>query len=353
MKLRLEICFQTAIFMTKSRNYTNKGKRVLILSFLLLSAVSTLTAQVRERKEIIGDGASAEIELKAEDKKSENLTENTEAVEDSKNELAEGEKLAGNEAESESNVPTENVIIDKTVFEKKNFGANELQPPPLFGRKSSAERKIGQNIDVKDTADIENGIDWKSAFKQSLLFLGIQHGYAFTQAKTRRALKGNFFKDYIDSVKSLHGWEDGGRFFTNYIAHPMQGSFTGFILVQNDRKGRQTEFGKSKEYWHSRLKALAWSAAWSTQFEIGPISQASIGNVGLSGKQTYVDIVMTPTAGFGLMLAEDATDKYIIKGIEGRTKNYYVKIFSRMLLNPTRTMANLTRFKLPWYRDNR
>ena len=327
--------------MTKTRNYTNKGKRVLILSFLLLSAVFTLTAQVRERTEIKIDGVSAEIERE----KSEDLAEKNEAVKYSKNEVAQGE--------TEIDAPTERVVIDKTIFEKKNFGADEFQTPKLFGRKRSAESKSRQSNDLKDKADIENGIDWKSAFNQSLLFLGVQHGYAFTQAKTRRALKGKFFKDYIDSVKSLHGWEDGGRFFTNYIAHPMQGSFTGFILVQNDRKGRQTEFGKSKTYWNSRLKALAWSAAWSTQFEIGPISQASIGNVGLSGKQTYVDIVMTPTAGFGLMLAEDATDKYIIKGIERSTNNYYVKIFSRMILNPTRTMANLTRFKLPWYRDNR
>lgn len=335
--------------MTKSSNYTNKGRRVFILSFLLLLAVSTLTAQVRERKEISGDGASAEIERK----ESENLTEKTEAVKDSKNEIAESEKLAENEAESETNTATEKAFIDKAVFEKKNFGASEIQPPPLFGGKRLTDSKSGKNIDVKDTADIENGIDWKSAFNQSLLFLGIQHGYAFTQAKTRRALKGNFFRDYVDSVKSLHGWEDGGRFFTNYIAHPMQGSFTGFILVQNDRKGRQTEFGSSKTYWQSRLKALAWSAAWSTQFEIGPISQASIGNVGLSGKQTWVDIVITPTVGFGMMIAEDAADKYLIKRIEQNFNNYYLKIFSRMLLNPTRTMANLTRFKLPWYRDNR
>lgn len=339
--------------MIKTVNYTNKGRRVFILSFLLLSAVFTLTAQVKERTEIkIGD-TSAEIEQKIEDREAGNLAEKTEAVRTSKNEIAESTKPKKIEAESKNKVDSDKVIIDKSIFEKKIVGSNEFQPPSVFGRRRLTDGKSGQNIDVKDTADIENGIDWKSAFKQSLLFLGVQHGYAFTQAKTRRALKGNFFKDYIDSVKSLHGWEDGGRFFTNYIAHPMQGSFTGFILVQNDRKGRQTEFGKSKEYWNSRLKALAWSAAWSTQFEIGPISQASIGNVGLSGKQTYVDIVMTPTAGFGLMLAEDAADKYLIKGIEGKTKNYYVKIFSRMLLNPTRTMANLTRFKLPWYRDNR
>jgi hypothetical protein len=198
---------------------------------------------------------------------------------------------------------------------------------------------------------LNDGFRWRSAIQQSLLFLAVQHGYALTQPKTRKALKGKFFKDYIDSVKSLRGWEDGGRFFTNYIAHPMQGSFVGFIQIQNDPKGMKQRFGSSADYWRSRMKAFAWSAFWSTQFEIGPISQASIGNVGLSGKQTYVDLVVTPTLGTVMLISEDAIDRFVLERIERKTDNYYLMIFSRMLLNPTRTVANLIRFKLPWHRD--
>jgi hypothetical protein len=192
---------------------------------------------------------------------------------------------------------------------------------------------------------------WGAAFKQSLLFLSVQHGYALTQPKTRRELGGNFFEDYARSVRSLHGWGDGGRFFTNYVAHPMQGSLMGFVQVQNDPAGSRLRFGRTSEYWRSRMKALAWSAAWSTQFEIGPISQASIGNVGLHGKQTYVDLVMTPTAGLGMLVVEDALDRYVIERIERRSHNRYVRILSRMALNPTRSSANLLRFKKPWHRD--
>ena len=194
---------------------------------------------------------------------------------------------------------------------------------------------------------------WSMAINQSLLFLGVQHGYAMTQAKTRHDLRGSFFKDYIRSVKSLHGWEDGGRFFTNYVAHPMQGSLFGFIQIQNDPKGMNLSFDNSNAYWRSRLKALAWSAAWSTQFEIGPVSQASIGNVGLHGKQTYVDLVVTPIGGFGWIVLEDFVDKNIIHMIERRTSgNFYIKIASRTFLNPSRSAANLLRFKTPWYRDS-
>ncbi len=196
------------------------------------------------------------------------------------------------------------------------------------------------------------GFDWSAAMNQSLMFLAIQHGYAIGgQAKTRRALKGPFFRDYFDSVKSLGGWSDGGKFFTNYVAHPMQGSFLGFIQVQNDPRGKGLKISNSPAYWKSRAKALAWSAAWSTQFELGPISQASIGNVGLKGKQTYVDIVVTPTVGIMMLVTEDALDQYLIRRLENWSKNPYVRIFARMLLNPTRTIANVFRFKFPWHRD--
>lgn len=194
---------------------------------------------------------------------------------------------------------------------------------------------------------------WGPAIKQSLLFLGVQHGYALTQPKTRRNLRGPFLKDYFESLGNLKGWADGGRFFTNYIAHPMQGSMTGFIQIHNDPKGMREEFGRSKNYWKSRMKAMAWSAAWSTQFELGPISQASIGNVGKSRKLTYVDLVITPTAGSALLVTEDAMDRYVVRWIERRTNRLAVRIPTRMLLNPTRTCANLLRFKKPWHRDTR
>lgn len=227
---------------------------------------------------------------------------------------------------------------------------------------SFASHKVSANDFAKNSTDhpptsdaqngkIDDGFRWRPALQQAFLFLAVQHGYAMTQPKTREALKGKFFRDYVESVKSLRGWEDGGRFFTNYIAHPMQGSFLGFIQIQNDPKGMKQRFGSSGDYWRSRMKAMAWSAAWSTQFEIGPISQASIGNVGLKGKQTYIDIVITPTVGTAMLITEDALDRFIIERIERATDNYYLMIFSRTLLNPTRTVANLIRFKIPWHRD--
>lgn len=198
---------------------------------------------------------------------------------------------------------------------------------------------------------LRRGFDWRPATEQALLFLAVQHGYALTQPKTRRDLSGPFFGDYFRSVKSLGKWADGGKFFTNYVAHPMQGSLLGFVYVQNDPRGKSARFGRGGAYWRSRLKAVAWSAAWSTQFEIGPVSQASIGNVGLHGKQTWIDLVVTPLGGAVWLVAEDALDRFAVRAVESRTDNILLKIAARMLLNPTRTGANLLRFKKPWHRD--
>lgn len=202
------------------------------------------------------------------------------------------------------------------------------------------------------------GFKWRSALKQYLLFLAVEHGFDLTQEKTRRELKGPFIKDYFRSVKGLGGWDDGGKIFTNYVAHSMGGAAYGFIYVQNDPKGRRQEFGKSKRYWTSRMKAMAWSAACSAQFEIGPLSQASIGNLGLhtpqSGrgkrKMAYIDFVITPTVGTAWMIGEDLAERYILRRTD-KSNNSFLRNTMRVLLTPTRSSANLLRFKKPWYRD--
>lgn len=268
-------------------------------------------------------------------------------------------------AAQEPSIPSASVPIAET-----SRGAETAQPTVIPADSESPRKPLGRfsltyaDLQVKDEPAkteavldtpeaplLNKGFNWSAAVKQSLLFLAVQHGYAMTQPKTREALKGPFFRDYFRSVRSLKGWSDGGRFFTNYVAHPMQGAFLGFVQVQNDPKGRGLRVGNSKEYWKSRAKALAWSAAWSTQFEIGPLSQASIGNVGLKGKQTYVDLVITPTVGTAWLVVEDLLDQHLSRRLEAKFTGRYVRIFARMLLNPVRTMANLIRFEKPWYRD--
>lgn len=199
----------------------------------------------------------------------------------------------------------------------------------------------------------EEGFNWSNATSESMRFLTIQHGIRLTQEKTVDQLSGPFFSDYFDSVAGLKTWRDGDSAFTNYVAHPMQGAVTGYIQVQNDPKGNRASITDGSVYWKSRLKAMAWSAAYSTQFELGPYSEATIGNVGKTpGTMGYVDLIMTPTGGFGMMVAEDAFDHFVVARLE-RSVNPPMMRVLRMVFSPNRTVANLLRFKKPWRRDNR
>jgi hypothetical protein len=196
---------------------------------------------------------------------------------------------------------------------------------------------------------------WRNAFNESMRFVLIEHAFRVAmQPQTRARLGGKFFADYADSVKAVKGWGDGDNWFINYVAHPMQGAMTSFIQIQNDPQGRTLEFANHPMYWKSRLKALAWNTAYSTQFEIGPISESSLGNVGQrKGTSGYVDFVITPVGGFAVTLAEDVLDKYIVSRWEARTDSLKMRGFYRVALNPCRSFANVLRGKSPWHRDTR
>ena len=200
----------------------------------------------------------------------------------------------------------------------------------------------------------QTGTEWGPVQRQSLLFLSMQHGFRLMQEKTTRELSGPFFKDYVNSVKGLQGWGDGDDFVTNYIAHPMQGAVSGFVFVNNNSDSACLEFGKSRRYWKSRLKAFAFAALYGTQFELGPFSEATIGNVGLNpGTSGWVDFVMTPIGGLGWMVGEDAVDRFVIRRLEKKWKRPAAMRIFRMALNPTRSLANVFRLKLPWHRPGR
>lgn len=199
-------------------------------------------------------------------------------------------------------------------------------------------------------------VNWEGILRQSACFLAVEQGFRLgTQGGTRSALKGNFIDDWFKSVTSTSGWGDGDDFLTNYIGHPMAGSVASNIFVNNDSGARELTFSWESPYWDSRLKAMAWAAIYSTQFELGPISEASLGNVGSHGNSMsgFVDLVVTPLGGFGWQVGEDVLDKYLITWIERKTQNRWILLLSRSFLNPTRSFANLMRLEIPWHRETR
>ena len=206
----------------------------------------------------------------------------------------------------------------------------------------------------------DEGVQWKPLVAQSMTFLWIQHTFRFlTEPGTRAEMRGPFFADWFTSVRNTRGWRDGDEFLVNYIGHPMQGSVTNYIYVHNDPKSRELEAGFNKAYFKSRMKAMLFSTVYSTQFELGPLGEAALGNVGRiptpksQHPMAYVDLVITPTLGTAWMMGEDALDGLLIKRLENHVDNRVVRLLVRSFLNPSRSFANVMRGRYPWYRDGR
>lgn len=201
----------------------------------------------------------------------------------------------------------------------------------------------------------QSGVNWNGVMRDSLVFASIQHSFRIaTEPGTREGLKGPFFPGWAHAAGNLHGWSDGDPFYVNYVGHPMQGAVAGYIWAQNDRSYLSAEFGANREYWRSRLRATAFSFAYSALFEIGPYSEASIGNVQSTWpQQGMVDHVVTPAVGMAWMVAEDALDHLVIKRFEEHVENPVLRVFVRGILNPSRSWANMMHFRVPWARDTR
>jgi hypothetical protein len=238
----------------------------------------------------------------------------------------------------------------------------------------------------------KSGVHWISLIGEEFLYITVKTGDRAFQAKTRDNFGGPFFKDwgYILQHINVNRWSDGGKWFTNNVGHPMDGSVYAFIYRRNDDNTRDLRFDlHDREYRKGILKAFLVASLASTESEIGPLSEATIGHVGLKAgwflrgaggtlqgpipqdviglatltKSPYwvrggngtglTDFIMTPFGGIAVMLVEDAVDKYVIERLEQRIHNRYWVATIRCFLNPTRSAGNFFSFASPWHRDSR
>jgi len=198
-------------------------------------------------------------------------------------------------------------------------------------------------------------IDWQGVITDSLRLLSLQHvtRIAF-QDWTRAELGGPFISDWMGSLRAPDTWGDGDHWTVNYLGHALQGAASGFIWLDNEGGLHDPTPGFSKEYWASRGRAAAWAAIYSLQFEFGPLSEASIGNVGLRPEKTgWVDHVVTPVGGLAFLVAEDALDRFVISRIESRTGNKILRALARVVLNPGRSLSTAVQGRRPWARTVR
>ncbi len=195
---------------------------------------------------------------------------------------------------------------------------------------------------------------WKGALGDSTKLLLIEHLTRLFQSKTRRELGGPFAEDYLHSIRLPRTWEDGDVWEVNYLGHPIHGAASSRIWLDHSPVDRSVPFGLSTKYWSSRAIATAWAAGYSLQFEFGPLSEASIGNVGLDPRTTgWVDHVVTPAGALAMTVAEDALDRHFVALVERHTGNRIYRAIIRILFNPSRSLANIAEGHAPWFRYDR
>lgn len=223
---------------------------------------------------------------------------------------------------------------------------------PAFAQDASTRHPVGGESVGASTGAASR--DFAGALVDSFRLVMLEHmmRVAF-QDKTRAELGGPFWRDYRQSIVYPRTWGDTDSWIVNYVGHPIHGAGAGIVWLDHSDKDRAASiFGPG--YLASRARAAAFSAIYSVQFEIGPLSEASIGNVGLEPETAgWVDYVVTPLGAFALMIGEDAIDRYFVRWVEARVKNRIVRATLRLVLGPSRFLANSAGSRLPWYRPDR
>jgi hypothetical protein len=260
------------------------------------------------------------------------------------------------------------VLAHASRTEESAAAAGVVRPPPA---KLTRQEKILS--EAQRNSACEDGtlhgkpcrVSWGRVLGESFLFLAAQHaGNIAMDHDTRIQLTtGDFWQKYQYCVEHYRWsrWKDDDPFGVDYIGHPMMGGLTNSIYEQNDPKQRALSFENTHRYWMGRLKATAYSAVYSAQWKIGPVSEASVGNTGINyyirtrdgvytNETGMQDFFITPIGGLAWNVGEDAIDRFILSHVRHGTKNKWLLLASS-LTTPGKSAANISRFRAPYYRD--
>lgn len=265
------------------------------------------------------------------------------------------------------NIRIQNPIGSQTASGQDELIAKRIEPKQTPALDTSDDFQISQKCFEGKLDKKTCKFHWGPALGQFSEFLGVETGWNLATNKWIRQLTfhGHFVQNYFNAVAgfSFSRWDDENPFYDDYLGHPIMGAIAMDIYIQNDPRGKSLELQNTRAYWHSRFRALLWSALYSLEWKLGPISEASVGNTGgfliydygdhkLTTGTGTVGLVVTPVGGWIWNMAEDATDEHVIARLERKSKNP-LYLFSIQFLNPCRGFSNLLRFKAPWYRDSR
>ncbi len=220
---------------------------------------------------------------------------------------------------------------------------------------------------------------WRGLIWQSVEFDLAENSFRIPSDYVMRDLLAHkpFWHDWIASNHqwNLGRFSDGDDFLVDDIGHPIQGAVSAFIEIQNSPGDSRIEWG-DPGYVRSRFKGFLWATVFSTHEKISPAGEAGVGNDGgftygnqchytctaanfgpgtsdtkYTNNTGWTDFVITPTVGMLWVLAEDVLDKKVSDRL---TEAYPEKFWPKVVrggLNPSRSFANLLRWREPWYRD--
>jgi hypothetical protein len=219
------------------------------------------------------------------------------------------------------------------------------------------------------------GIHWGPLLQQWWLNLVMEQTVRIVkEPKTRNALSGPFFHDWFSTVSMYHfgRWDDDDKFVTSNLGHPMQGAIVAAIFWQNDDHVRFSDQDfHSAAYRKALLHAFLFVTFDAVQFKLGPLSESSIGNVGLPAhwweqagnckkfnlpcdpRTGLNDLVLNEVGGTAMTIGFQWLDKHVQKRIEKRLESRVLIDATRILTNPPQSVANIVRFRAPWFRDSR
>lgn len=208
-------------------------------------------------------------------------------------------------------------------------------------------------------------VHWRQLLISSAVFITWQNtANAYSSYWYRHeTMTGVWLQRYFASVTGYKYtvWSDGNPFLDDYVGHPFMGAITNALWIQNDPKGMTLTFSNTWPYWRSRLRALAFSAVYSTEWKLGPIGESGVGHMGdhledddghIRNETGFVSLVTTPVGGTLWTIAEDILDERVITHLEERSRNPFL-LTAYSFLNPARATGNLLRFRPLWYRDYR
>jgi hypothetical protein len=269
-----------------------------------------------------------------------------------------------------------NVAADPSQVSVSGVAAGESLAPGgnAVNTHTGKSQEVG-NAFTRQTAPKKQGFHWGRALFESFTLLCIEQAYVvhddYRWVTVENGVPFNhYWRDYTQSLHTwVHsGWNDGDPNMYGYVGHPIQGAFTDYIQIQNDPRSDGTEFSNTKKYWRSRLRATLWNAVYSTQWNIGPLSEMTVEKYGTKVRPPWnhngsfpcarncytgvgqIDLVMTPVGGLGWMVGEDLLDKNLTRRLEEVTRNHVLIDFTRCGLNPVRAGANMIHGRRPWYR---